>query len=55
MQLEHVTWQGGEIDDHELLDQLPANLSDLLKQINGFILYQGGFHLLDGWNRHSCE
>ena len=45
MQLEHVTWQGSNIDDSEILDLLPANLSSLLQQINGFILYQGGFHL----------
>ncbi|MFT5197294.1 MAG: hypothetical protein ACI9EW_002374 [Cellvibrionaceae bacterium] len=45
MQLEHVTWQGDQIDDPEILPQLPPNLADLLGQINGFILYQGGFHL----------
>lgn len=45
MQLEHVTWQGDEITDQEILEQLPDNLTNLLKQINGFILYQGGFHL----------
>ncbi|MFK7800676.1 MAG: hypothetical protein AB8G95_03495 [Anaerolineae bacterium] len=45
MQLEHVTWQGGPIEDAEILELLPQNLAGLLEQINGFILYQGGFHL----------
>jgi hypothetical protein len=44
MQLK-VTWQGPEIDDAEILSQLPTDLAMLLKSINGFQQFGGGFHL----------
>jgi hypothetical protein len=45
MQLEHVTYQGPPIEDAELLSGLPADLADLLRQVNGFILHHGGLHV----------
>jgi len=40
-----VTWRGGEIDDQEIIDQLPHELAQLLRTVNGFIMYHGAFHL----------
>ena len=51
MRLEQVTWQGGAIDDAGIIKQLPQTLAGLLNQINGFILYQGGFHLYGAINK----
>ena len=45
MNLDHVAFFGPPIDDEELFSQLPGNLSDLLRQINGFIQFQGGLHV----------
>lgn len=45
MQLEHVTFTGPVLDDGDLLARLPANLAGLLRQINGFIQFQGGLHV----------
>lgn len=45
MDLNNVTYQGPEIDDEEILAELPNNLASLISQVNGFILYHGGFHL----------
>lgn len=33
------------MDDAELLDELPPDLVDLLKEINGFILHHGALHI----------
>jgi hypothetical protein len=45
MQLEHVTFIGPPVDDDDLLGRLPADLAGLLRQINGFIQFQGGLHV----------
>jgi hypothetical protein len=45
MALSHVTWKGPEIDDAELLEKLPPELSGLLSQLNGFIQFHGGLHV----------
>jgi len=55
MQLSHVTWKGPAPDDGDILSKLPADLNELLKQINGFIQFHGGLHvrgasLSPGWH-----
>lgn len=45
MKLENLTYQGPELNDPDLLDLLPESVASLLKQINGFIQFHGGFHL----------
>jgi hypothetical protein len=40
-----ITWQGGTIDDVEILRELPEDLVSLLEKTNGFILHHGAFHL----------
>ncbi|MBM3993431.1 MAG: SMI1/KNR4 family protein [Planctomycetes bacterium] len=45
MKIEHVNYTGPAIDDAEILAKLPADLADLLQEINGFIQYHGGFHV----------
>jgi hypothetical protein len=50
MKLEHITYTGPASDDAELLDRLPEELADLLRQINGFIQFHGGLHL-----RGACK
>ena len=45
MKLDHVTFTGPAIDDHDLLDKLPKALAGVLQQTNGFIQYHGGLHV----------
>ena len=45
MKLDQVTFTGPALDDEEMLDRLPSELAAMLRQINGFILYQGGLHV----------
>lgn len=45
MELDQVTYKGPVLVDEEILTTLPNNLSSLLRQINGFIQYDGGFHV----------
>jgi hypothetical protein len=44
-ELTHVTFQGPPIDDPEILDEIPKDLSHILRQINGFIQFSGGLHV----------
>ncbi len=37
-------YQGPEIDDRELLDELPLDLREFLQAQNGFVLFGGGLH-----------
>jgi hypothetical protein len=43
--LKDVTYEGPPIDDQETFDRLPADLRNLLKQLNGFIQFGGGLHV----------
>ncbi|MFN0193635.1 MAG: hypothetical protein ACKVP5_16960 [Aestuariivirga sp.] len=45
MELSCVTFMGPTVDDGAILDQLPENLRNLLKQTNGFILNGGALHV----------
>lgn len=45
MEFKHVTFIGPPLDDAELLTRLPANLAELLEQVNGFIQFHGGLHV----------
>jgi hypothetical protein len=46
MDLDHVTFAGPDFDERSpILDMLPDNLAGLLRQINGFIMYEGGLHV----------
>jgi hypothetical protein len=38
------TWEGGDSDDKELLDELPADLRAVITNPNGFILHHGAIH-----------
>ena len=45
MELKHVTFTGPPLDDEEMLARLSANHAGLLRQINGFIQFEGGLHV----------
>ena len=46
MDLDHVDFEGPVFDEgSQILDLLPDNLVELLRQINGFIMYGGGIHV----------
>jgi hypothetical protein len=45
MQFENVTYTGPRIDDPEIVEDLPAELANLLSRTNGFIAFRGGFHV----------
>jgi hypothetical protein len=45
VELTHVTFRGPAIDDPEVLAAAPAQLRDLLGQVNGFIQFGGGLHV----------
>jgi hypothetical protein len=46
LELSNVTFHGPEFEaDPAFIDALPANLIDLLKQINGFVQFGGGLHV----------
>ena len=45
MKIPSVTWQGESIDDIDILRELPRGLTDLLGEINGFILHGGAIHV----------
>ena len=38
------TWEGGDSDDKELLDELPAELRAVIANLNGFIVHHGAIH-----------
>jgi len=45
MEFENVTFIGPPPDDPELLDELPQELVDILRQTNGLVAFRGGLHL----------
>lgn len=45
MDLDHITFVGPPVDDEEILAKVPANLAGLLRQLNGFIQFDGGLHV----------
>jgi hypothetical protein len=45
MELSNITFVGGDSDDADILSRLPASLSGLLRQINGFVQFHGGLHV----------
>lgn len=45
IELDHVSWTGGDVTDPEILEQAPEALADMLRQCNGLLWYGGGFHL----------
>ncbi len=58
MRLRHLNYEGPEISSGRALRRMPGPLRDLLRRINGFVAFDGGFHLrgvcLDpGW--HSIQ
>ncbi|HEX7863153.1 MAG TPA: SMI1/KNR4 family protein [Verrucomicrobiae bacterium] len=42
--LEGITWRGPAVDDSELLAELPPDLAELLREVNGFLLHGGALH-----------
>lgn len=45
MKLSGITFRGPELVDGSLVSELPTGHANLLRQINGFIAFEGGFHL----------
>lgn len=45
MTIKEPSYIGPPIDDDEILQHLPAPLSDLLHKINGFIIFRGALHV----------
>ncbi|HEX6912498.1 MAG TPA: hypothetical protein VF142_18980 [Longimicrobium sp.] len=45
MELRGITWEGPEIDDEDILADLPNALRKLLGSINGFVLFGGALHV----------
>ena len=46
MELSHLTYQGPKFEiDSPVVDLLPSNLVELLKQVNGFVQFGGGLHV----------
>lgn len=46
MELSHITYQGSQFDEDScVLAMLPENLVGLLRQINGFVQFEGGLHI----------
>jgi hypothetical protein len=45
MKLSGVTFQGPELTDAPILSELSTEHSELLREMNGFIAFEGGFHL----------
>jgi hypothetical protein len=41
----HITFRGPAVDDSEMLSRLPADLRQLLTEVNGFIMFDGGLHI----------
>ena len=47
MDLSNITYQGPEFQEDQKIELLlPYNLLSLLKQINGFIQFNGGLHFI---------
>ena len=40
-----VTFAGSAVDDPEVLSQLPEELTSMLRDTNGFVLFHGGLHV----------
>src|SRR5437870_4372069 len=45
MKLSGVTFQGPELADAPILSELSIQHVELLREMNGFIAFEGGFHL----------
>ena len=48
LDLSEATWTGPEIDDPKILRDVPEELYQLLRQVNGFILRHGALHARGG-------
>ena len=48
LDLSALTWKGPEIDDPKILRDVPEDLYQLLRQVNGFILRHGALHVRGG-------
>lgn len=48
LDLSGLTWKGPEIEDPKILRDVPEELYQLLRQVNGFILRQGALHVRGG-------
>lgn len=44
-EVEGITWRGPEIDDFEILQELPDSLVEGLRELNGFVLHGGALHV----------
>jgi hypothetical protein len=45
MTFDDITYVGPPVNDPALLDELPSELADILRQMNGFVASGGAFHL----------
>jgi hypothetical protein len=39
-----ITWKGEQVEDIEILSELPSELTMVLRDVNGFILHRGAVH-----------
>jgi hypothetical protein len=45
MEQTYITFKGSDVSDPEILDRVPEDYRLLLNQINGFVMFDGGFHV----------
>lgn len=45
LNLKHVNFQGPPVDDVKILGQLPEDLRQVLTEMNGFVMFDGGLHI----------
>lgn len=45
MELTGITWSGPDVDDTDLLGELPRELRSVLSAMNGFVLFGGALHV----------
>ncbi|HMD53792.1 MAG TPA: hypothetical protein VKJ65_04500 [Phycisphaerae bacterium] len=45
LNLKYVSFRGPPISDSEILTRLPQDLQQLLAEVNGFIMFDGGLHI----------
>lgn len=45
LELPHLTYSGGPLDDPGILDRVPPGFASLLRTRNGCVAYQGGLHV----------
>jgi hypothetical protein len=45
MKISNITWRGESIEDIEVLRELPVELTQILSEVNGFVIHEGVLHV----------